>query len=229
MHGVGRADSPVTLLGVPDDNGRKPVIDGRNAVSNTGFSYWNEDRQIILVGQNNPYLADHIIVDGFVLRNANRHNTYTDDNNNVVSYSSNACGLRTEYANHITVRNCEIYNNENGIQSGTGNPQELTLEYCHIHDNGAGSSTSSQEHNLYMTQGGDNDKVIVQFCRFGELLNDGQQCKFRTAVVVFRYNWVNGGRNSMLDLVEDPNRTVPSDAFVYGNVIIKRPTSITAG
>ena len=118
------ADSPVTLLGVPDDNGRKPVIDGRNAVSNTGFSYWNEDRQIILVGQNNPYLADHIIVDGFVLRNANRHNTYTDDNNNVVSYSSNACGLRTEYANHITVRNCEIYNNENGIQSGTGNPQE---------------------------------------------------------------------------------------------------------
>ena len=25
----------------------------------------------------------------------------------------------------------------------------------------------------------------------------------------------------MLDLVEDPNRTVPSDAFVYGNVIIK--------
>ena len=37
----------------------------------------------------------------------------------------------------------------------------MTLEYCHIHDNGAGSSTSSQEHNLYMTQGGDNQIKLL--------------------------------------------------------------------
>ncbi len=64
----------------------------------------------------------------------------------------------------------------------------------------------------------------MQYSRFGELLNDGQQCKFRTETVVFRYNWVEGGKNSQLDLVED-SKNGTANAYVYGNVIIKPPST----
>ncbi|MCP4153872.1 MAG: hypothetical protein GY757_39465, partial [bacterium] len=131
LHGIGTAQNPVKLIGIPDSNGNKPVIDAENAVSSTAINYVNEDRQIIKIGQYNSLHSDHVIVDGFVLKNAHRHNTYTDDHGIVQNYGSNACGIRSEYGGDITIRNCEMYNNENGVYNGSGNPQHLVLEYCY--------------------------------------------------------------------------------------------------
>jgi hypothetical protein len=77
LHGVGTATAPIMFFGIPDANGNKPVIDGQNAISATahGNYYWNEDRQVILVGQYSNRLSDYIIIDGCVVRNANRNNT----------------------------------------------------------------------------------------------------------------------------------------------------------
>ncbi len=220
LHGVGTAANPIKLVGVADAQGRLPILDGQNAVSSTAVSYWNEDRQIIKVGQNSNYLSDHIIIKGFVLRNANGNNTYTGDGGNTRSYASNACAIRPEYCTNITVSNCEIYNNGNGLFNGAGTPQHFVVSGCYIHDNGVVTPNDYHHHNIYMGVGGPGSRVTIQRCRFGEMANDGQQCKFRSETLVFRYNWVEGGRNSQLDIVEDTSNG-RSDAYVYGNVIIK--------
>ncbi|MCP4213883.1 MAG: hypothetical protein GY765_04460 [bacterium] len=220
LHGVGTAAQPIMLIGIADAQGRKPILDGQNAVSSTAIKYYNEDRQIIKVGQNNTHLSDHIIIDGFALRNANHHNTYTDDGGTTRSYGINACGVRPEYATNITLRNCEITNNGNGLFNGVGAPQHFIVEHCYIYNNGQVTPDDYHQHNIYMGSGGAGSKITIQYCRFGDMANDGQQCKFRTETVVFRYNWVSGGKNSQLDIVEATSNG-QADAFVYGNVIIK--------
>jgi hypothetical protein len=152
-----------------------------------------------------------------VVRNANPNNFYTGDTGGRGQYNGNAAGIRSEYGKHVTIRNCELSGNENGIVSS--NTDELIIESCHVHDNGGAQPDSSQEHNLYLG-GGAGSKVLVQYSWFGDLLNDGQQCKFRAETLIFRYNWVEGGKNSQLDMVED-SKNGTANAYVYGNVIIK--------
>ncbi|MDY6864227.1 MAG: hypothetical protein SV062_14730 [Thermodesulfobacteriota bacterium] len=220
LYGAGTADNPIILQGIPDEEGNKPIIDGKNAVSSTAVDYWNEDRQIIKIGQFENYLSDHIIIDGFVIRNANNTHSFVDDSGNTKIYSQKACAVRPEYADNVTLKNCEVYNNGIGIQNGHGNPQNMTVEKCNIYNNGSGVSSSEYCHNLYFAAGGEGSKVTVQFCRVGDLVGDGQQFKSRVETAVIRYNWIEGGKNSQLDLVDNDDNGV-SDAYVYGNVIIK--------
>lgn len=221
LHGVGTAEQPILLRGVPDEFGNKPVIDGENAESGAAVDYWNEDRQIIKIGQYNSHLSDYVIVDGFVLRNANNNNSFIDDHGSTTPYLHNACAVRSEYADNVVVSNCEIYNNGNGIQNGLGDPgQQMLVEKCHIYDNGAGAWVSQYQHNLYFTTGGAGSLVVMQFNKIGEIVSDGQQLKSRAETNVIRYNWISGGPNSQLDLVDSDKNGV-SDAYVYGNVIIK--------
>ncbi len=219
LHGVGTAAAPIVLHGISDANGNKPIIDGQDAMSRQadGDIYWNEDRQVILVGQYSTKLSDYIIIDGFVVRNANPDNSFTNDGGGRGQYAENAAGIRSEYGRHVTIRNCELSGNANGIFSN--NTNDLTIESCHVLDNGGAQPDSSQEHNLYLG-GGAGSKVTVQYSWFGDLLNDGQQCKFRAETLIFRYNWLEGGKNSQLDMVEDSTNGT-ANAYVYGNVIIK--------
>jgi hypothetical protein len=223
LYGIGSEDAPIIVKGIPDLHGNMPVIDGASAVTNDQVSVTNEDRQIIKVGQASSLLADYIVIDGFELRNANNTNIFFDTNGNEQQYLDNACGIRVEYGGNIIIRNCHIHDNGNGIQSGTtDNKMALCIEHSHIHNNGVCSWMNSYIHNLYLS--GENDThVIVQYSKIGHLLSNGQQVKTRARNFVFRYNWVEGGRNSQLDLVEDVSNmdTIVSDVYVYGNIIIK--------
>ncbi len=226
LHGVGTPNNPVVFIGIPDANGNKPIIDGNNAMSNTAYNYFNEDRQVILVGQFNVFQPDYLIVDGFEVRGGNNYNTYTNDQGNPGAYQANACGIRVSWGKNITIRNCEIYGNGNAIQNGDGVDQNLVIEYCDMYDNGVCTWVNSFIHNLYLNSGS-NSTVTIQYCRIGELLSNGQQLKSRAQTTVIRYNWIEGGRNSSLDLVEDIDSSYlyASNAFVYGNVIIKPDSS----
>lgn len=217
LHGIGTADNPVQLIGIADANGNKPIIDGQNAVSGT-VNHTNQDRQMVLIGDASA--SDYIIVDGFVFRNGTDKYTYTSTAGKVESYGKNAAGIRAGNGINVTIRNCEMYGNANGITaSGMNN---LIVENCSIHDNGnvASGTSSSQQHNCYF-YGNPNSKLTVQFCRFGALLCDGQQCKFRAEQLIFRYNWVEGGNNSQLDIVDDSSNAENINAYVYGNIIVK--------
>ena len=221
IRGVGTENSPIRIVGVPDENGNKPIFDGTNAKDNTNYGnyYWNEDRQVILLGQyNNGDVIDHMIIEGLEIRGAVSNTPYTNDSGNEWKYLRNAAGIRVSNGNKVIIRDCDIYGNENGIFSS--HTYNLIIENCHIHDNGM-TESSCHEHNLYLG-GGSGSKVTVQYCHLGELLNDGQQGKFRTETIIFRYNWVEGGKNSVLDLVEDSSSGA-SNAYVYGNILIKPP------
>lgn len=227
LHGIGTAENPIVLIGIADTEGNKPILDGTNALSNTASNYWNEDRQVLLIGQASNLQSDYIIVDGFDIREANNFNTYTDDQGAAdKAYQANACGIRVSWGKHIWIRNCTIYNNGNGIQSGNEDDQHLTIEHCHIYDNGKCSWNNSFIHNLYLSTGA-NSEVILQYCHVGELSSNGQQVKSRAQTTIIRYNWIEGGRNSCLDLVENTSHSEDyvSDAYVYGNVIIKADDS----
>ncbi|MBL4773953.1 MAG: hypothetical protein JKX98_10280 [Alcanivoracaceae bacterium] len=41
------AQAPISIIGVSNDNGQKPVIDGNNAVTVTGLNFWNGQRGVI--------------------------------------------------------------------------------------------------------------------------------------------------------------------------------------
>jgi hypothetical protein len=214
--GVGTAQAPIHIVGMPDAAGNKPIFDGYEATSDLDANYWNEDRQVILLGQYGNREADHVIVEGLEVRGAAYGDPFTDDAGSPGSYASNAAGIRASWAGTVTIRDCDVHGNENGIFSS--HTDDLLIEHSHVHDNGL-QPTSAWQHNLYLG-GGAGSVVTVQYSHIGELLNDGQQAKFRTESVVFRYNWVEGGKNSVLDLVEDADNGV-SDAYVYGNVLIK--------
>jgi hypothetical protein len=226
LHGIGTANNPIVLIGIPDVNGNRPVLEGNNALSSTAYNYFNEDRQLLLIGQYNVFQSDYVIVDGFEIRGANNLNSYTNDVGNNAGYAANACGIRVSWGKNITIRNCEIHSNGNAIQNGDGVDQNLLIEYCDIHENGLCSWSNSYIHNFYFNSGS-NSTVTVQYCHVGELLSNGQQVKSRAQNTVIRYNWIEGGRNSSLDLVEDVDSSYfyVSDAYVYGNVIIKPDSS----
>ncbi len=215
--GLGTESNPIRIVGIPDDNGNKPVFSGFNAVDNPNYGnyYWNEDRQIILLGQYNARPAEHLILQGLEVHGAVYADPYTNDSGQASVYASNACGIRVSMGT-VTIRDCDVYGNENGIFSA--NTNELVIEHCHVHDNGV-HTASYLHHNLYLG-GGAGSRVIVQYSHIGELLNDGQQAKFRAETLIFRYNWVEGGKNSVLDLVEDANNGV-SNVYAYGNILIK--------
>ncbi len=218
IYGQGTSSAPIQLIGIPDAEGNRPILDGENAVTGTehGNYFWNEDRSLIKVGQTGSE-AHYIIIDGFEIKNANRHYTFTNNQGQIANYLDNAAGIHIELGHNITVKNCVIHHNENGVQT-SGMISNILLESCYIYDNGVGDNNSVYQHNIYVG-GGVGTSVTIQYCKFGELLNRGQQVKFRTESVVFRYNWVEGGRNGQLDIVDGENGNINS--YVYGNIIIK--------
>lgn len=227
LHGIGTAANPIVLMGIPDVNGNKPIIDGTNAVTNLSSNYWNEDRQLILIGQSGSVQSDYIIVDGFEISGANNFNNFTDDQGTSgIAFQANAAGIRVSWGKNVTIRNCDITGNGIGLQTGEEDDQNLVIEYCHIYDNGVCTWYNSFIHNLYLSSG-NNSVLTLQYSHIGELLSSGQQIKSRAQTTVIRYNWIEGGRNSSLDLVESVanSQNYVSDAYVYGNVIIKPDSS----
>jgi len=222
LHGIGTAEQPIVLLGIADSLGNRPILDGTNAITSRQFGFWNEVRQLVLVGLYETLVSDNIIIDGFEIRNANDNHSFTDDRGEQAVYAENACAIRAEHCKNLTIRNCWLHHCMNGFQNGeTPDQQNVLLESCWIEQNGAGKDPARYlEHNIYV--GGRGVHLTVQYCRFGELLNDGQQLKSRAQTNIIRYNWIEGGHNSQLDLVDGTfGDSIIANAYVYGNVIIK--------
>ncbi len=215
--GTGTPSNPIRIIGIPDDHGNKPVFYGYNAQDNQNYGnyYWNEDRQVILIGQYGSKSAEHLILEGLEVHGAVYGDPYTNDAGQAGVYAENACGIRVSMGT-VTIKDCDVHGNENGIFSS--NTDNLLIEGCAVYDNGVHTGSYLQ-HNLYLG-GGAQSLVTVQYCHIKDLLNDGQQAKFRAETLIFRYNWVEGGKNSVLDLVEDEGNGV-SNAYVYGNILIK--------
>lgn len=224
----GTQAAPISVRGVPGPAGQLPVIDGQNATTPAPLNYWNENRSVIkLGGSNTPNntIAKWIVVEGLDVRGARPPNTFTDDGGAVQTYLNNAAAIHVGLGEHITIRGCILRDCGNGLfvsSAGTDVSRDITIEGNYIHSNG--NSGSLFEHNTYTAAIG----ILYQYNRFGPLLSGagGNNLKDRSAGLVVRYNWIEGG-NRQLDLVDAEDSTLIRDdpayhkTDVYGNVLIE--------
>jgi len=230
--GSGTQGAPIKISGVLGPNGERPILDGNGATTRAQLNYPSRGRGIIKIGYSNvPYAANPkwIVIENLEIRNAHTPYTYTAPNGATESYSANASAVFIEHGKHITIRNCDVHDNGNGLFAFSDDDlatQNLIIEKNYIHDNG--NVGSLYEHNVYTEA----IKITFQYNRFGPLMPGagGNNLKDRSAGLTVRYNWIEGG-NRQLDLVDaEDSALVRADprylaTYVYGNVVIEHPNS----
>ena len=192
----------ITIQAVPGPAGRRVRLSGK------GYDHSGRGSIPRAIFQFNRG-ADGCVVEGFELLYA--HND-----------SGNAAGVRINQANDITIRNCDIHDNDMGIMSnGDGTPHAAAnqrIEYCTIYRNGS-SKHPGQNHNLYL--GG--ASAVIRGCDIHHSLT-GHNVKSRAHHTRIAYSFIHDSANREFDLVDAAETTQPdSDAVLVGNVIIKDP------
>ncbi len=221
--GHGTAEQPITVSGVAGPNGQLPVIDGERATTPPGLDFWSEQRAVIKIGGSNVPDVEHpthIIVENLDIRAAHPEYMFLG-RGGLEAYSEAASAIYVESGSNITVRNCIMRDCANGFFSAFES-RDVLVEGCYIHTNGM--EGTYYQHNAYSATRG----MTYQFNQFGPLRKGcrGNALKDRSAGLIVRYNWIEGG-NRQLDLVEgDDSMDIINDprygqTFVYGNVLIE--------
>lgn len=185
----------------------KPADAGRIVLDGDVFDYSGRGSTPRAIFQVNLG-ADDVVIDGFELRGAS--NT-----------SHNAAGVRINQANRVTVRRCDIHDNQMGVMSngaadGSTAIDQL-IESCTIHHNGD-ANDPGYNHNLYLGGG----SATMQFCDVHDSLT-GHNIKSRARFNLFQYNHVHDSANREFDLVDDAVTALPNaHAVLLGNFIEKR-------
>jgi Putative Ig domain len=224
----GTSSAPITVRGVLGPNGELPVIDGNGATTRSALNYWNQERSIIKIGgANNPpdTVPQNITIENLDIRSARTPYSFTAANGTTQNYTTNASSIYVEKGENIVVRNCRIHDSGNGFFVASSDvlaSRNILVEGNYIYDNGIENSIF--EHNNYTAAAG----ITFQYNHFGPLRAgcQGNNLKDRSAGLVVRYNWIEGG-NRQLDLVDGEDssliRNDPRyrETFVYGNVLIE--------
>lgn len=225
----GTAALPITVRGVAGPNGELPIIDGRNAITPPGLNFWSENRGVIKIGGSNvptSTSANFIVIENLEIRSGHPSYTFTNDSGGVETYSTSASSIFVERGENITVRNCRIHDSANGFfvaSADDGVSRNILVEGNYIFGNGVAGSIF--QHNNYTAA----VNITFQYNRFGppRAGAPGVNLKDRSAGLVVRYNWIEGG-NRNLDLVDGEDSAIIRNApeyrktFVYGNILIKQ-------
>jgi Right handed beta helix region/Dockerin type I domain len=224
----GTATAPIIVRGVAGPAGQLPVIDGNGATTRTSLNYWNEVRGLLKIGGSNvppDTTPQYLVIENLEFRSARPPYTFTAANGTTQSYVNNAASIYVEKGQHVTIRNCVLDDSGNGLFIGSPADQpsrDFLIEGSYIYGNG--NAGSAFEHNNYSAAIG----IVFQYNRFGPLRagTSGNNLKDRSAGLVVRYNWIEGG-NRQLDLVdaEDSGVIVADPSYrttlVYGNILIE--------
>ena len=218
----GTVAKPIIIRGIPDSQGRLPIIDGQNAITSRKLDYWNEDRSVIKIGgatypRNDR--AANIVIDRLHVRNGREGYTFTDDKGNIGYYIENVACIHIESGTDITIKRSNLSNCGNGLFV-TSFSKSVLIESNLIYANGY--YNSAYEHNVYS----ECDGITYRYNFLGRLIDGalGSNIKDRSAGLVVAYNFIHGG-NRQLDLVQsnDPaiyNRPSYRTTYVYGNIMI---------
>jgi hypothetical protein len=220
----GTAEQPIRVRGVPGPDGQLPVIDGRQATTRPALNFWGEQRGVIKIGgANRPAdtMPAHVVLEDLEIRSG-RPPFGFEGRRGRTAYAKNAASIFVEKGDAITIRHCILHDSGNGLFVSPQS-RNIIVESCHIHGNGIEGSL--YEHNSY-TQA---DGIVFQANFYGPLRRDcpGNNLKDRSAGLVVRYNWIDGG-NRALDLVDAAgvpalsSQAAYRETFIYGNVLIKR-------
>lgn len=224
----GTSDAPITVRGVPNTSGELPVIDGNGAVTPLNLNFPSEQRAVIKIGSANvpaDTLPKFITIENLDIRSAHPNYQFTDDTGATQTYSSAASSVYVEKGEFITIRNNIFHDSANGFFVASSDAlasRNILVEGNYIFDNGIVGS--GFQHNNYTAA----INITFQYNRFGPPKTGagGNALKDRSAGLVVRYNWIEGG-NRQLDLVEGEDSALIRNApeyrktFVYGNVLIE--------
>ncbi len=224
----GTASQPITVRGVPNQNGELPVIDGNGAVTPLNLNFPSEQRGVIKIGSANipaDTLPKYITIENLDIRSAHPNYQFTDDSGATQTYSSAASSIYVEKGENITIRNNILRDSANGFFVASSEElasRNILVERNYIYDNGIVGSAF--QHNNYTAAIG----ITFQYNRFGPPKTGatGNALKDRSAGLVVRYNWIEGG-NRQLDLVDGEDSSLIVNApeyrktFVYGNILIE--------
>lgn len=225
----GTAVAPITVRGVLGPNGEFPVISGQDATTPPGLNFWSENRGVIKIGGSNvpaSTFANYIVIENLEIRSAHPAYGFTNDSGGVEAYSTSASSIYVERGENITIRNCRITDSANGFFVASGDDgvsRNILVEGNYIFGNGVIGSIF--QHNNYTAA----VNITFQYNRFGPPRTGapGVNLKDRSAGLVVRYNWIEGG-NRNLDLVDGEDSAIIRNdptyrkTFVYGNILIKQ-------
>jgi len=194
----------LTFRAVPSEGQRWVTISGK------GFDYSGRGSTPRAIFQFNPG-SDGCLLEGFELTEARNG-------------SHNGAGVRINQANHVTVRGCNIHDNDMGIMSGgDGSPERAVdqrIEHCLLHHNGS-LEDPGYNHNLYL--GG--TSVALRFCEVHHSLT-GHNVKSRAHHTRVEYCYVHDSANREFDLVDAADTERPeSHAVILGCIVVKDPQS----
>ena len=223
----GTALAPIVVRGVLGPSGERPVVSGDGATTPPPLDFWGEERGVIKIGGSNvpdDSLPSWIVVENLDVRSAYQGYSFSNDQGAQQGYAQNAAAIYVEKAQHLVIRNCIIADSGNGLFVGAfdGETQAISVVDSDLYGNGIVGGI--YEHNNYSEALG----ILFEGNRFGPLRAgaDGNNLKDRSAGLIVRYNWIEGG-NRELDLVdaEDSQALVDDPSygqdFVYGNVLIE--------
>lgn len=235
----GTAAQPIQIIGVKDNNGNKPVIEGDGAQSlsgdylGAGQSFSLNTRGLITIaprpGYSYGYKPSYITIENLTIKNAHPSKTFYE-NGIPMNYNDFCAGIYADRCEHIQIKKCTIYDCAMGIFINSKGDEatqsrHILIEGNHIYN--AGVVNSFLEHTTYIEA----IDVIYQYNTYGPLIPGalGGALKDRSAGTIIRYNKIESGMRT-LDLVNAQNSAPiatidPSykETYVYGNLLLNNP------
>jgi hypothetical protein len=242
----GAANKWIRVTGVPGPNGELPILDGSGAVAPAYLSFSNpvfEGLGMILVlppmAAPYGYKPGYLEISNLEIRGASMRSQFTKRSGQVTPWARFASGIYIERAEHVTIRNCNLHDNGNGLFQNSkyaeaAQSRDLLVEGTWFHDNGNPGSAS--EHNAYTEGVG----TVYQYNDFGALMPGalGEDLKERSVGLTIRYNHFEAAQHLLMLVDPESNHdweVVQRDAwgnllidaaYVYGNeLVMKNPAS----
>lgn len=238
----GTAERPVIVNGVTDAKCRRPAISAANATTASdalAAGYFETPAGEALEGLGAIVLARgaadpwgwrpaYVQIRNLAISGASSAQSFIAHDARPRRYARGAAAIHASAVAHLTIENCEISRNDNGVFVNSRNESiaelssHVTLRNNRIADNGVVGSWL--EHNAYLQA----VRTLVEGNYIGQLIPGakGSSLKDRSTATVVRYNHVVAAARA-LDLVEPEGgvEIARSDplfpyAWVYGNLIV---------
>jgi hypothetical protein len=223
--------SGIALIGIPGPKGQRPVLDGNGAQENPSATYFTDqiasEGLITVAPAEYGGVVRNVLIQGLELENANQDSSFYDAKANVQWYDDSGAGVALYMAQDVTIRDCAIHDNGNGLFGKSYGWEGADLVNIRVLGNdiwGNGVVGNSHEHNTYI----EGWYTLYEANHYGPLREGagGFGLKDRSVAPVIAFNYFEGGAH-LLDLVDpddgagdmvgDPSYGA---AWVYGNVLV---------
>ncbi|WP_298212934.1 hypothetical protein [Acidovorax sp.] len=241
----GRHNKWITIQGVAGPNGELPVLDGTNAVmpKDTGANRFTDAAGMIVIKtpdvsaapRSSHYKPGYLHITGLKISNVRPPQRVVKLSGNSDTWALFSAGIYIDGAEQVAVTYCDLGDNGMGIFANSGGGEWLqtrNLLIARNHFHGNGNKGSFSEHNAYTEGIG----TIYEYNYFAPPVrgSNGDNIKERSAGVIVRYNYIEGGAD--LVALRDPESNVDyesvqvdafgeklvANAFVYGNILVAR-------